>query len=165
MIYDVNIEGTNYRLELEPTAVGWNCRLNGRSLQIDPALVRPGVLSLVIEGKAYEVNREIAGVQVHIWVGNQRYSVELHDTRSWRNRRDGASSTGGPSKLMAPMPGKVVRLLVNEKDQVEIGQGVLVVEAMKMQNEIKSPKRGIVRKLAAAEGASVNAGDVLAIVE
>lgn len=165
MIYDVNIEGMNYRLELEPTAVGWNCRLNGRSLQVDAALVRPGVLSLVIEGKAYEVNREIAGVKVHIWVGNQRYSVELHDTRSWRNRRDGTGSTGGPSKLMAPMPGKVVRLLVNEKDQVEVGQGVLVVEAMKMQNEIKSPKRGIVRKLAAAEGASVNAGDVLAIVE
>jgi len=165
MTYDLNIEGTNYRLELESTAVGWNCRLNGRSLQLDAALVRPGVLSLVIEGKAYEVNREIAGVKVHVWVGNQRYSVELNDTRSWRNRRDGASSTGGPSKLMAPMPGKVVRLLVNEKDQVEIGQGVLVVEAMKMQNEIKSPKRGIVRKLAAAEGASVNAGDVLAIVE
>jgi biotin carboxyl carrier protein len=165
MIYDVNIEDTNYRLELEPTAVGWNCRLNGRSLQVDAALVRPGVLSLVIEGKAYEVNREIAGVKVHVWVGNQRYSVELHDTRSWRNLRDGASSTGGPSKLMAPMPGKVVRLLVNEKDQVEVGQGVLVVEAMKMQNEIKSPTRGIVRKLAAAEGASVNAGDVLAIVE
>jgi len=165
MTYDLNIEGTNYRLELEPTAVGWNCRLNGRSLQLDAALVRPGVLSLVIEGKAYEVNREIAGVKVHVWVGNQRYSVELNDTRSWRNRRDGASSTGGPSKLMAPMPGKVVRLLVNEKDQVEVGQGVLVVEAMKMQNEIKSPKRGIVRTLAAAEGASVNAGDVLAIVE
>ena len=165
MTYDLNIEGTNYRLELEPTAVGWNCRLNGRSLQLDAALVRPGVLSLVIEGKAYEVNREIAGVKVHVWVGNQRYSVELNDTRSWRNRRDGASSTGGPSKLMAPMPGKVVRLLVNEKDQVEVGQGVLVVEAMKMQNEIKSPKRGIVRTLVAAEGASVNAGDVLAIVE
>jgi len=62
------------------------------------------------------------------------------------------------------MPGKVVRLLVNEKDQVEAGQGVVVVEAMKMQNEIKSPKKGIVQKVA-AEGSSVNAGDVLAIVE
>jgi biotin carboxyl carrier protein len=63
------------------------------------------------------------------------------------------------------MPGKVVRLLVAEKAEVEAGQGVLVVEAMKMQNEIKSPKKGTVQRLVATEGANVNAGDVLAIVE
>ena len=63
------------------------------------------------------------------------------------------------------MPGKVVRLLVGVNSPVEAGQGVVVVEAMKMQNEIKSPKKGIVKKLAVAEGTAVNAGDVLAIVE
>jgi biotin carboxyl carrier protein len=63
------------------------------------------------------------------------------------------------------MPGKVVRFLVTENSTVEAGQGVVVVEAMKMQNEIKSPKKGRVVKLAVAEGAAVNAGDVLAIVE
>jgi biotin carboxyl carrier protein len=63
------------------------------------------------------------------------------------------------------MPGKVVRLLVRERDQVEAGAGVAVVEAMKMQNEIKSPKRGTVQKILVGEGAAVNAGDVLAIVE
>jgi biotin carboxyl carrier protein len=63
------------------------------------------------------------------------------------------------------MPGKVVRFLVEENARVEAGQGVVVVEAMKMQNEIKSPKAGIVVKLAVAAGAAVNAGDVLAIVE
>jgi biotin carboxyl carrier protein len=63
------------------------------------------------------------------------------------------------------MPGKVVRVLVKQEAVVEAGQGVVVVEAMKMQNEIKSPKKGVVRKLIAAEGANVNAGDVLAVVE
>jgi biotin carboxyl carrier protein len=63
------------------------------------------------------------------------------------------------------MPGKVVRLLVAAGDTVEAGQGLLVVEAMKMQNELKSPKKGIVRQVLAREGAAVNAGDVLAIVE
>ena len=63
------------------------------------------------------------------------------------------------------MPGKVVRVLVAEKAEVETGQGVLVMEAMKMQNEMKSPKRGILSKILVSEGASVNAGDVLAIVE
>jgi biotin carboxyl carrier protein len=59
----------------------------------------------------------------------------------------------------------VVRLLVAEKAEVQAGQGVLVVEAMKMQNELKSPKKGVVQRIVAAPGAAVNAGDVLAIVE
>ena len=63
------------------------------------------------------------------------------------------------------MPGKVVRVLAPPQTEVEAGQGVIVVEAMKMQNELKSPKKGIVQKVLAAEGARVNAGDVLAIVE
>jgi len=66
---------------------------------------------------------------------------------------------------VAPMPGKVVRILAAESAEVEAGQGIVVVEAMKMQNEIKSPKKGVVRKVVAAEGAAVNAGDVLAVVE
>jgi biotin carboxyl carrier protein len=63
------------------------------------------------------------------------------------------------------MPGKVVRVLVPEGSEVEAGQGVLVVEAMKMQNELKSPKKGVIQKIVAREGAAVNAGDVLAVVE
>jgi biotin carboxyl carrier protein len=63
------------------------------------------------------------------------------------------------------MPGKVVRVLVAEQQAVEAGQSILVVEAMKMQNEIKSPKKGTLQRIVAAEGANVNAGDVLAIVE
>jgi acetyl/propionyl-CoA carboxylase alpha subunit len=165
MIYDVSIEDTKYRLELNRTPTGWTCGLNGRPVQLDAALIRPGVLSLLIESRVYEVKREKVGSEIHLWVGSQRYAVELRDLRSLRNLKDGARRQQGSSKLIAPMPGKVVRLLVNEKDKVEAGQGVVVVEAMKMQNEIKSPKKGIVQRLTAAEGSSVNAGDVLAIVE
>ena len=67
--------------------------------------------------------------------------------------------------LKAAMPGKVVRVLVQEGDAVEAGHGVIVVEAMKMQNEVKSPKSGVVVKVSVAEGATVNAGEVLAVVE
>ncbi|MGB7601077.1 MAG: biotin/lipoyl-containing protein, partial [Candidatus Sulfotelmatobacter sp.] len=76
-----------------------------------------------------------------------------------------AADDHGPKNIVAPMPGKVVRLLVREGDEVEMGAGVAVVEAMKMQNEIKSPKKGTVQKILVTEGAAVNAGDVLAIVE
>ena len=71
----------------------------------------------------------------------------------------------GPRKILAPMPGRIVRLLVTENSEVGAGQGILVVEAMKMQNEIKSPRKGVVKKLSATTGASVNPGDILAIVE
>src|SRR5947209_17816953 len=77
----------------------------------------------------------------------------------------GGGGEAGPKKVTAPMPGKVVRLLVSEGDTVEAGAGVVVIEAMKMQNELKSPKAGKVQRVAVAEGATVNPGDTLVVVE
>ena len=165
MTYDVIIDGKNYRLELDRVEGRWQCRLDGRDIQLDAVLPRRDVLSILIDGKAYEVKRERTATDLHLWVGPVRYAAELRDPRSLRSRKSAGIDEKGPKKLIAPMPGKVVRLLVAEKAQVAAGQGILVVEAMKMQNEIKSPKAGIVQKLVATEGASVNAGDVLAIVE
>ena len=164
MIYDVNIEGKNYRLELNRADSRWECRLDGREVEIDAILTRRDVLSIIVGGHAYEIKRERTANDMHLWVGSVRYAVQLRDPRSLRSRAS-ADDGRGPRKLLAPMPGKVVRVLVNEESEVEAGQGVVVVEAMKMQNEIKSPKKGVVRKLIAAAGANVNAGDVLAVVE
>jgi len=164
MIYDVNIDGTDYRLELAREESGWKCRLNGREVVLDAVLTRANVLSIIIGGTAYEVKRELTPLDLHFWVGSARYAAELRDPRSLRSRRQ-AGAAHGVKKLVAPMPGKVVRLLVAEKAEVQAGQGVLVVEAMKMQNELKSPKKGIVQRITVAPGAAVNAGDVLAIVE
>ena len=123
------------------------------------------VLSLLVDGQAYEIKREQTAADLHMWVGSERFSVELRDPRSLRSRGTAPGMPKGPQKLMAPMPGKIVRILVAEKSEVEAGQGIVVVEAMKMQNEIKSPKKGIVQKILVAEGDKVNAGDGLAIVE
>ena len=128
-------------------------------------LVRPDVLSILIAGKSYEIKCERAGNDVHLWVGPERYAVEVSDPRSWRGRQAKSASDRGPQKLIALMPGKVVRLLAQENAEVQAGQGILVVEAMKMQNEIKSPKKGTIAKLVVKEGDRVNAGDVLAIVD
>jgi len=165
MIYDVIIDGKGYRLEVEWSEAGWRCRLDGREIQMDAVLARRDVLSVLIGGKAYEVKREHTATGMHLWVGSDRYLAEVRDPRSLRGRRGGDADEKGPKKLLAPMPGKVVRVLIGEEQAVEAGQSILVVEAMKMQNEIKSPKKGTVQKIVAAEGANVNAGDVLAIVE
>jgi len=165
MTYDVIIDGKNYRLELDRSDGRWRCRLDGQEIQMDAVLARRDVLSILIGGKAYEIKRERTPTDTHLWVGSARYAVELRDPRSLRSRRAATPDGAGPRKLVASMPGKVVRVLVPEKASVEAGQGVLVVEAMKMQNEIKSPKKGIVQRIVATEGAAVSAGDVLAIVE
>jgi biotin carboxyl carrier protein len=165
MTYDVIVDGRNHRLELDRADGAWHCRLDGREVRIDAVLARPDVLSLLIDGQSYEIKRERAANDVHLWIGSARHIVELRDPRSLRSRQAAAGSDSGPRKLVAPMPGKVVRVLVAEHAEVEAGQGVIVVEAMKMQNEIKSPKRGTVQKLLATEGAPVNAGDILAIVQ
>jgi biotin carboxyl carrier protein len=164
MTYEISINGTSYRLELNQTEGRWSCRLNGREIEVDAVLARPNVLSLRIGNKAYEVKCERVANDVHIWVGSQRFAPEVRDPRSLRSRSH-AADDHGPRKLTAPMPGKVVRILLAQGVEVEAGAGIVVVEAMKMQNEVKSPKKGTIQKILVSEGAAVSAGDVLAIVE
>ncbi len=164
MIYDISIDGKNYRLELNRPDGRWACRLDGREIEVDAVLPRPNVLSVRIGNKAYEVKCERVAGDVHIWVGSQRFAAEVRDPRSLRSRSR-AADEHGPKKLTAPMPGKIVRVLVTQGAEVEAGTGILVVEAMKMQNEVKSPKKGTIQKILVREGAAVNAGEVLAIVE
>ncbi len=164
MTYDIAIDGKHYRLDLNQVEGRWTCRLDGRDVEVDAVLARRDVLSLRIGNQAYEVKCERVGSDTHIWVGSMRYAAEVRDPRSLRGRVRTADEHG-PKKLTAPMPGKVVRILVAQGDEVEAGAGVLVVEAMKMQNEVKSPKKGTIQKIVVTEGAAVNSGDVLAIVE
>ena len=165
MVYDVVVGGKSYRLELDKADSGWKCRLDGKEIRVDAVVPSRDVLSLLVDGKSFEVKREEVAHDLHLWVGSTRFGVELRDPRSLRSRKGSAVDEKGPRKIVAPMPGRVVRLLVAEQAEVEAGQGIIVVEAMKMQNEIKSPKKGLIKKIAATAGAAVNAGDVLAIVE
>jgi biotin carboxyl carrier protein len=164
MTYDIDINGKNYRLDLNRADGRWTCRLDGSEVEVDAVLARPDVLSLRIGDQVYEVKCEHVAGETHLWVGSVRFAAEVRDPRSLRGRVR-AVDDHGPRKLTAPMPGKIVRVLVRQGDEVEAGAGMLVVEAMKMQNEIKSPKKGTVHKILVGEGAAVNAGDVLAIVE
>ena len=165
MTYEVSIDGKSHRLQLSYAGGLWQCMLDGREIKIDARLVGPDVLSVLLGGKSYEIKRERTFGEMHLWVRGVRHAVEIRDPRSLRSRRSGADAETGPRKLVASMPGKVVRILVQEKSRVEAGQGIIVVEAMKMQNEIKSPKAGTLQKIVASPGSTVNAGDVLAIVD
>jgi biotin carboxyl carrier protein len=165
MTYEISIDGKNHRLELNKIDGRWDCTLDGEKMNVDAVIARPNVLSLIVDGQAFEVKREMTATDLHLWVKSARFAVEVRDPRSLRSRRAAGGGVEGPQKLLAPMPGKIVRILAPAGTAVTAGQGVLVIEAMKMQNELKSPKDGVVKQVVTAEGASVTAGDVLAIVE
>ena len=162
MRYSVSVEGTNYEVEISEREGHFGCRLNGREWLVDFVAAGPGVASLLVDGKSYEIRRESDTV---VFVGGRRYGVSIEDSRSWQGRKRRESSQAGPQRLTASMPGKVVRVLAEEGQAIEAGQGIVVIEAMKMQNEIKSPRPGVLQKITAREGVNVNPGEVLAIIE
>ncbi len=167
MILEVTVgkKGKAHRLEIGKSDAGWKCQLDGTSVAIDAVSPRPDVISLIVAGRSYEIKREQTGSDLKMWVGSVCLPVEVRDPRSLRSRLKAGGDAKGPVKIIAPMPGRVVRVLVDENQEVEAGQGVLVVEAMKMQNEIKSPKKGLVKKISTSAGTAVNPGDVLATIE
>lgn len=165
MIYEVIIDEHPYQVELARSGSSWRCNLNGREFPVDVIFSQTGVLSLLVDGKSYEVKQEAAGAESNIVVGHERFRAAVRDPRSLRSRRRAKDSGQGVKRILAPMPGKVVRILAPPGTEVEAGQPVLVIEAMKMQNELKSPKKGKVKRLAVGEGAAVEAGQVLAEVD
>jgi biotin carboxyl carrier protein len=139
----IQIDGAHFRYQRE----------DGRSVEGEFSIekLEPGCHSVLIGGRSYRVTSGMAG-------------VEVFDPRGWRARKAG-TATQGRHDVIAPMPGKVVRLLVAVGDAVEPGQGLVVVEAMKMQNEIKSRKAGRVAEVRTKPGAAVTAGEILLVVE
>jgi biotin carboxyl carrier protein len=152
-------------VELQHDAVGWRVCLDGRPVVVDVAEIAPNTLSILLHGQCFEftVTPSPDG-KLKLQASTQEFTAEVLDPRVWSGRRHGHVEAEGRQQIVAPMPGKVVRLLVKEGDRVEAGQGLLVVEAMKMQNEIRSPKGGTVERVLAREGQPVNAGDILCVV-
>ena len=165
MKYEVRISGKTRLVEVAPDGDGWQARLDGEAGVADVVETTPSTFSILVSGRS----RQICVIpssdgQLQLETGGLEFSAEVSDPRSWRGRRHGGPEAEGRQQIAAPMPGKVVRLLVKAGDAVEAGQGLLVVEAMKMQNEIRSPKGGTVESVLVAEGQAVNAGEVLCVV-
>ena len=126
--------------------------------------VEPGIYSVLLDGESFEARVDPREGRLFVEIRGSRFEVEIRDPRQTGSRSRGLHREGR-QQVTSPMPGKVVRSLVAEGDQVAAGQGLIVVEAMKMQNELKAPKPGKVVSLTAREGATVAAGEVLAVIE
>jgi biotin carboxyl carrier protein len=166
MKYEIVINGAQRRVEFTPRTDETSrvaFRVDGRLVEADTIRISRGAYSIFIGGRSLEVTAEESSGGLLLRTNGREFQVEVIDPRSWRRGRGAGIELEGRQQLVAPMPGKIVRVLVATGEQVTAGQGLLVIEAMKMQNEIRSPKSGTVEKLA-REGQTVNAGEVLVIV-
>jgi biotin carboxyl carrier protein len=153
-------------VELERDGGGYRVVLDGERVNADAEQIAPNTISILLDGQSFEIHIAPApDGTLKLQCGAHEFAAEVVDPRAWRGRRHGAVQAEGRQPVTAPMPGKVIHVLAKAGDNVEAGQGVVVVEAMKMQNEIRSTKKGKVASILANEGQTVNAGDILAWVE
>ncbi len=161
MKYEILINGAKRSVELNFTPMA--ARIDGRTIDVDVAAISSSAYSILLEGRAFEATVERDGDGWLLHTAGREFHIKIDGPRSWRRRHGGSIEMEGRQQIIAPMPGKIVRLLAAPGQKVESGQGLLVIEAMKMQNEVRSPKSGIVERLA-REGQTVNAGEILAVV-
>jgi biotin carboxyl carrier protein len=158
---DVVINGRAAKLEVDANKLRYapeGVDAIERDFSIEPLV--PGSYSVLIGDRSYHVVAAGGAVRVN----GRAFQVEVFDPREMRGRKNAAAGEGR-QKIVAMMPGKVVRVLVAQGDAVEAGQGLVVVEAMKMQNEMKSPKAGRVIEVKTRPEATVAAGEVLMVIE
>lgn len=165
MKYEVRIGGKTPIVEFARDSNGWKATLDDAPGTADVTEIAPNTYSVLLDGESHEICvTPSPGGKLNLQTGRFEFEAEVVDPRSWSGRRHAGVEAEGRQQIVAPMPGKIVRVLVKAGDPVEAGQGLLVVEAMKMQNEIRSPKSGTIDRVLTEEGQAVNAGEVLCIV-
>jgi len=164
MKYTALIGDQEIQVEFEGTLPAVRARVGEREYELNVQEVEPGVFWFNSEDQSIEAAVTTNGDGYQVRIGNRHLHLELLDGRT-ALRRSSQPDHDGIAELRAPMPGKIVRILVEQGDTVETNQGLLVIEAMKMQNEIRSPKAGTIQNLSVEEGMTVNAGDLLVAVE
>jgi biotin carboxyl carrier protein len=164
--FQLEINGRSRRLELSAAENGHlRVTLDGLPVEIDARMVQPGILSLIVQGSSYRCVLDEGPVETAVQLSGNRYLLSIDDPRSLTASRRRASGAGGLQIIKAPMPGRIVRLLVEAGDAVVAHQAVLVIEAMKMQNELKATRPGIVVEVRTEAGATVTAGESLLLIE
>ena len=142
--------------------------VDGRAYEFDIVALAAGEYLLKIGSEIFRCRvaaRRDSQNSFVVDVRGSTHDVTIVDPKRLRSAQSSAAHGHGEAQIISPMPGKVVRVLVEQGATVDAGAGIVVVEAMKMQNEMKTPKAGVVVSLKAEVGATVNAGDVLAVIE
>jgi biotin carboxyl carrier protein len=164
MILDGTVDGRPVRVEVRPAPGGYLVVLDGVSKTVEARALGRSLLSLIVDGESHlaAVERRPGGYTVHL--REDTLDVELGEAA-----RDGGApvrkAASGPLRITAPMPGRVVRVLVEPGQEVPAGQGLVVIEAMKMENELRAPRAGRVAEVPARERQTVETGALLVVLD
>lgn len=167
MAYIATSGGGEHRLDVRQDRDGLRVRLDDREFLVDLLRVDPALYSVLIGGRSYEIDVLETEDALVVLVDGQPFRVEIQDEQQRRLRAavGKGEAKAGKRIVTAPMPGKVVKLLVKPGDAVKPGDGVIVVEAMKMENELKASAAGTVKEIRVEEGKAVSGGEILVVIE
>jgi biotin carboxyl carrier protein len=170
------MDGKQHTIEVQKDADNgtYVMSLDGRSFEVDARKMPSQIVSMLLDNKSYDVDLEriarksdTLDGRVHVRVRGRVLRFEILDERrlKMKEAQGFRLDVGGLASIDSPMPGKVIKILAKEGDEVKEGQGVIVVEAMKMENELRTPKAGVVKEIKVKEGDAVEAGARLAVIE
>ena len=166
MAWEISVGEQVRRIDVEETDGGYRLTVDGQRIDVAASFPQPGVLRMVHAGRSHSIDVRSIAVGQEVVLGGVRYDVEVIDERdkAMRLLHEVAGGAGAGEVISTSMPGKVVALLVAVGDVIEPGQGVIVIEAMKMENELKAAHAGVVERVAVAVGDAVEAGAELVII-
>ncbi len=168
MKLQAEINGGKYQIDFKREADKVFADIDGRKYELEASEPEPNVFLFKHAGRIHQIfvsPQTNPAEPFHVTVGTLEIDVTIIDPKRLRGSGAANDHDGGSAEIKTAMPGKVVRILVAEGDAVQKGDGVIVIEAMKMQNEMKAPKDGTVRQIKVATGDTVSAGDILVVIE
>jgi acetyl/propionyl-CoA carboxylase alpha subunit len=164
VILDARVDGQAHRVEVTGSKGRYTVVVDGRTLDVDWRAAGGPFASLLVGGRSHTVGLEPRTGGYRVLVGSDEFVVDLLETTS-ADAGAVQRAPSGPARLVAPMPGRIVRVLAEPGQQVEAGQGLVVMEAMKMENELRAPRAGRVAEVHARERQTVETGALLVVVE
>ncbi|MBI4515955.1 MAG: acetyl-CoA carboxylase biotin carboxyl carrier protein subunit [Deltaproteobacteria bacterium] len=166
MAYRAELDEQTYLIDVQDTGGRFTVGINGETRTVDSRRIGSRTYSLLIDGRSHVADVACDGDQYTVSISGQVYKLRLADERRYRAVELGhpEEEVGGRREIRAQIPGKVVEVLVRVGDQVTRDQGVMTIEAMKMENEIKAPATGEVQEILVQPGQAVEAGALLAVI-
>jgi len=167
MAFIAKLAEQSYRVEIEESGKSlYRVSVDGNEFVVDGKKTGRASYSLIVDNRSFEIEVDSVEDEYRVLVDGRNYHVHLVDERRIRvGDAQLDSQLQGRQRVSVPMPGKVIAVLVAEGEVVEKGQGLVIVEAMKMENEVRSPIAGVVREIKVRPGEAVEGGAVLAFVE
>ena len=162
MLFDASTSGKTARVEVRESRGHYHVTIGDKTLDLDLVKIGASDLSVLVDGVSHDLGLEKTPEGFAVLVRGDRFDVDLKD--AVKGEALGKVAHKGPLRLTAPMPGKIVKVLVSPGETVEAGRGVLVMEAMKMENELKAARAGVVQEIKVKEGQAVEMGALLLVI-